>query len=330
MSILSKAMETIVRVMPERDCDELIKAHRYLGQPIDRLNGREKVTGTAHFSADYPVENLAHAALAYSSVSKGTIESIDTAAAEQAPGVLKVLTHLNAPEMKVPAEFAAGGNAAGTTRVKLLNTNQVSWNGQPIAVVVAETPEEAEYAASLIVARYAAEPGSNSFEEAIGQAHKPKNILGEDPEVSKGDADALLKAAAHRVDLTFTTPPYNHNAIEPHACISIWDGADKLTLYDTSQFTAGVAGSVAEVFGLKSDNVRVVSPYVGGGFGGKGGMWPYIQLCVLVARESGRPVRLAMTRKGVFRIVGGRTPSGSASRSGRTGRGSSRRSSMKA
>jgi xanthine dehydrogenase YagR molybdenum-binding subunit len=309
MSILSKAMETIVRVMPERDHDELIKSHRYLGQPIDRLNGREKVTGAAHFSADYPIENLAHAALTYSSVSKGIIESMDTTAAEQAPGVLKVLTHLNAPTMKVPAEFAAGGTSSGTTQVKILNTNEVAWNGQPVAVVVADTPEQAEYAASLIEVRYAAERGSNSFEEAIPHAKKPKNILGEDPEVSKGDADVALKAAAHRVDLTFTTPPYNHNAIEPHACISIWDGVDKLTLYDTSQFTAGAAAGVAEVFGLKSEAVRVISPYVGGGFGGKGGMWPYIQLCVLAARESGRPVRLAMTRKGVFRIVGGRTPS---------------------
>jgi xanthine dehydrogenase YagR molybdenum-binding subunit len=309
MSVLRKAMEMVAHVMPERDRDELIKAHRYLGQPLDRLNGREKVTGAAHFSADYPIENMAHAALAYSSVSKGTIEKIDTAAAEQEPGVLKVLTHLNAPKMKVPGEFSIESNSAGTTAVEILNTDKVSWNGQPIGVVVAETPEQAEYAASLIRVHYAAEPGANSFEEAIKHAKKPKNVMGEDSEILKGKADATLKDAAHSIDLTFTTPPYNHNAIEPHACISMWEGTDKVTLYDTSQFTAGVAGGVAEIFGLKSEDVRVISPYVGGGFGGKGGMWPYIQLCVLAARESGRPVRLEMTRKGVFRIVGGRTPS---------------------
>lgn len=310
MSVINKVLEGIAHVMPERDRDELLRAHKYIGQPLDRLNGREKVTGAAHFSADYPIEHLAYAALAYSNVSKGTITSIDTAAAERMPGVLKVLTHLNAPKMEVPREISPEpGAAAGMTQAKLLNTDQVSWDGQPIAVVIAETPEQAEDAASRIDARYDAEPGANSFEEAIRHAKKPKTILGEDPEVSKGDADAKLKAAARKVDLTFTTPAYNHNAIEPHACIAIWEGRDKVTLYDSSQYTAGVAVGLAEIFGLKADDVRVLSPYVGGGFGGKSGLWPYIQLCVLAARESGRPVRLAMTRKGVFRIVGGRTPS---------------------
>lgn len=309
MSVLRRVMETVAHVMPERDRDELMKAHRYLGQPISRLNGREKVTGAAHFSADYPIENLAHAAIAYSNISKGTIESIDATAAEHLPGVLKVLTHLNAPEMKVPTEFSPTSNSSGVTQVKILNTKEITWDGQPVALVIADTPEQAEYAASLIEVRYAAEPGSNSFEEAIPRAKKPKNILGEDAEVSKGNADKIFESAPHRIDLTFTTPPYNHNAIEPHACISIWDGPDKVTLYDTSQFTAGAAAGVAEIFDLKAEDVRVISPFVGGGFGGKGGMWPYIQLCVLASRESGRPVRLAMTREGVFRIVGGRTPS---------------------
>lgn len=310
MSVLQKVVETVARVMPNRDRDELMKAHRYLGQPLDRLNSREKVTGAARFSADYPVENLAFAALAYSSVSKGRITGIDTMVAEQAPGILKVLTHLNAPKMKVPKEFSvSGAAAAGVTHAKLLNTDQVSWDGQPIALVVAETPEQAEYAASSIEFSYAPEAGANSFEEAIQHATKPKNILGDDTEVLKGDADAGLVESSHRVDLTFDTPGYNHNAIEPHACIALWEGRDKVTLYDTSQFTVGVAAGVAEIFGLKADDVRVVSPYVGGGFGGKGGLWPYIQLCVLAARECECPVRLAMTRKGVFRIVGGRTPS---------------------
>jgi xanthine dehydrogenase YagR molybdenum-binding subunit len=111
------------------------------------------------------------------------------------------------------------------------------------------------------------------------------------------------------VDLSFTTPPYNHNAIELHAAIAVWEGDGRLTLYDTSQFTVVTAGSIAEVFGLKQENVRVISPYVGGGFGGKGGLWPYTQFCALAARVTGRPARLAMTREGVFRIVGGRTPS---------------------
>jgi xanthine dehydrogenase YagR molybdenum-binding subunit len=111
------------------------------------------------------------------------------------------------------------------------------------------------------------------------------------------------------VDIEFITPPYNHNAIEPHAAIAIWDCDDKLTVYDTSQFTAGTANSLVEIFGLKKDSVRLISTYVGGGFGGKGCLWSYNQLAVLAARMTGKPVRLALSRKGVYRLVGGRTPS---------------------
>ena len=129
------------------------------------------------------------------------------------------------------------------------------------------------------------------------------------PKYVKGDPDAALRSAPHHVDLTFTTPPYNHNAIEPHAAIAVWEGDDRLTVFDTSQFTAGGANSLADIFGLKKENVKLLAPFVGGGFGGKGTMWFYNQLCVMAAREIGRPVRIALTRKGVFRIVGGRTPS---------------------
>ncbi len=221
-----------------------------------------------------------------------------------------MITHLNSPKMKVPREFSVQGTpSAGTTQVGILNTDRISWNGQPIAVVVAETPEQAEHAASLIDVEYAPEAAVTSFEESIPHAKVPKDVLGDATEVTKGDADKAFASSAHRVDLTFSTPPHNHNAIEPHAVIAIWEGDKKLTLYDTSQFTVGTASSVAEIFGLKPEDVRVISPYVGGGFGGKGGLWSYNQLAALAAREIGRPVRIALSRKGVFRIVGGRTPS---------------------
>ena len=292
------------------DRDKLSEQHRYVGKPIDRLDGRAKVTGAAHFSAEYPVEGLTHAALTFSTISKGKIKEIDTTSAESSAGVLKVITHRNALKMKVARPFSIDGPpSSGVTEFPILNSDHIAWSGQPIAIVVANTEENAEHAASLIKVTYAAEPGMNSFEESIAHAKKPKQILGDAPEVTRGDPDPVLKAAAHRVDLTFTTPPYNHNAIEPHATIAIWEGDDKLTMYDTSQFTVGTAGSIAEIFGLPSENVRLIATYVGGGFGGKGGLWPYNQLCVLAARMTGRPVRLALTREGVFRSVGGRTPS---------------------
>ena len=116
---------------------------------------------------------------------------------------------------------------------------------------MADTPEQAEHAASLIRVTYAAERGTNSFEESIPHATQPKDLMGEATEVKKGNADQVFQDAAHRVDLTFTTPPHNHNAIEPHASIAFWEEDDKVTLYDTSQFTVGTAGSIAAVFGLK-------------------------------------------------------------------------------
>ena len=310
MSIMRRVVERIAQVLPDRQQDELQSGRRYLSQPVDRIDGIDKVTGEARFSAEYPIDGLLHGAIAFSTIPKGVITRIDTTAAEHAPGVIKVFTHLNTPAMKVPAPLSVGGEpSAGASDVKILNTDRISWNGQPVAVVVADTEERAEYAASLVAVTYALEEAVTSFEAAISHAHTPEDVLGESPEVVKGDPDAALRSAPHHVDLTFTTPPYNHNAIEPHAAIAVWEGNDRLTVFDTSQFTAGGANSLAYVFGLKKENVKLLAPFVGGGFGGKGTMWFYNQLCAMAAREIGRPVRIALSRKGVFRIVGGRTPS---------------------
>jgi xanthine dehydrogenase YagR molybdenum-binding subunit len=307
---MKKVIETVAHVMPDRDRDRMIEQHRLLGKPIDRLDGRDKVTGAAHFSAEYPIKNMAHAAIAYSTIAKGTITAVETRAAEQAPGVIAVLTHLNTPKMDVAKPFSIGGEPySGSTEVPILNTDQISWNGQPVGVVIADTEDRAEYAASLLQFSYESGSSTVSFEAAIPGAKRPKQVLGDDPLVSRGNADAAFQAAPHRVDLRFTTPPYNHNAIEPHACIAIWHDDEHVTLYDTSQFTSGTANTLAGVFNVKTENVRVVSPFVGGGFGGKGGIWPYNQLCMLAARVVRRPVRLVLSREGVFRSVGGRTPS---------------------
>ena len=310
MGIVRKTIEQIVHVMPVGDEDELRRGYRYLGQPVDRLDGVEKVTGAARFSAEYPIDGLVHASIVFSTIAKGVIERIDTSAAEQAPGVIAIVTHLNAPAMKVPAPLSTGGEpSAGSTSVNILNTDRISWNGQPVAVVVADTQPRAEHAASLVTVTYVAEQAVTSFEAAIPHAKTPKQVLGESPEVAHGDPDAVLRSAAHAIDLTFTTPPYNHNAIEPHAAIAVWNGDEHVTVYDTTQFTAGAAVSLAHIFGLKNENVTLLAPFVGGGFGGKGTLWFYNQLCVMAARVTGRPVRIALSREGVFRLVGGRTPS---------------------
>ncbi len=310
MSITSKVMQAVVHVIPDRDRDELSDAHRVLGKPIDRLDGRDKVTGAAPFAAEYPLPGLVHAALAYGTVAKGSIKSINISDAEKAMGVLAVITNDNAPRMKPPPLFdPAGGSDAGASNVNVLNTDEILYDGQPIALVVADTLERAESAAGLITAKFNVEAAELSFDAAKPGAETPKNIMGEDTEVKHGDPEAALSAAPFKVDHRYTTPRYNHNAIELHATTAAWDGDDKLTVYEASQFIRGVADTLAKIFSLKKENVHVISQFVGGGFGGKGSVWPHVQLCVLAAKVVGRPVRLVLSREGVFRTVGGRTPS---------------------
>ena len=310
MSIKSKVMQAVVHVIPDRDRDELSEAHRVIGKPIDRLDGRDKVTGAAPFAAEVPLQGLAYAALAYGTVAKGSIKSINIHDAENSVGVIAVITNNNAPRMNPPPLFdPAGGSDAGASSVNVLNTDEIFYDGQPVALVVADTLDRAESAAALITAAFNIEPAELSFDAAKRDAKTPKNIMGEDTEVKHGDPEAALASAACKVDQHYFTPRYNHNAIELHATTAVWDGEDKLTVYDASQFLRGAADTLAKIFSLKKENVRVISQYVGGGFGGKGSVWPHVQLSVLAAKVVGRPVRLVLSREGVFRTVGGRTPS---------------------
>ena len=239
---------------------------------------------------------------------RGVIESIETAPGKQAPGVIAVVTHLNAPQMKVPAPLSFLTTGDGGTTVKILNT--MRHLERPADRGGRRRDGRAGGIRRVAGARhYTKEQAVTAFEAAIAQAKTPKDVLGESPEIVHRRSGCGVAVAAHAVDLTFTTPPYNHNAIEPHAAIAVWTGDDRVTVYDTSQFTAGGASSLAHVFGLKSENVTLLAPFVGGGFGGKGTLWFYNQLCVMAARVTGRPVRIALTREGVFRLVGGRTPS---------------------
>lgn len=309
MSIVSKVTEAIVQFAPDRDRDELSEANRVLGKPLDRVDGIEKVTGQARFAAEYKLDNLVYAALVYSTIAKGSIRSIDTGEAESASGVVAVITHKNAPKMEPPPLFSPqGGTDAAGCSVNVLNTDDIYWNGQPIAVVVADTLERAEHACSLIRVKYKETKAELSFAEAKLDASVPKDIMGEQSEVRRGDAEAAFTSAEFKVSQLYSTPRHNHNAIEPHATTAVWNG-DKLTVYDSSQFVQGVRGSLAKMFSVDKENIRVLAPFVGGGFGGKGSMWSHVQLCVLAAKVVGRPVKLPLSRAGVFHIVGGRTPS---------------------
>ena len=308
--VVQAGMKKAVDLAPERWLpggvpDPLSRKHGLLGTPVSRIDGRLKVQGKARFAAEVPLEGLLYSALLYSTIARGRIATLDTAEAEAAPGVALVMTHRNAPRMAAPPLFMTSAKAAGPSDLPVMQDDEIHWNGQPVALVLAETQEQADHAKSLIRVTYEQAPAVTSFEQAKAKAYKPPNILGQPTTIEIGDAEAALRVAAFKVDRTYTTPRYNHNAIELHAVTLSWEG-DRLTVHDASQLVNSTAWTIAQVFGLKEEQVRVISPYVGGGVGGKC-MWDHHILAAAASRLAGRPVRAMLSREGVFRIVGGRT-----------------------
>jgi xanthine dehydrogenase YagR molybdenum-binding subunit len=282
-----------------------------IGKPFSRVDGRLKVTGKATFAAEYKIGNVAHGALVLSRIARGKTKSINVGAASNAPGVVAVLTHENTPKMKKAKVFGSGGDtsSAASSSIPYLNTDEVYFNGQPVAVIVAETLEQAEHAATLVVVEYEEQAAKLSLQLEKPHAVVPANILGEPAELKEGDAENTLAVARYKTDHVYTTPPFNHNAIEPHATLAHWaDNEKTLTVYDATQYVIGIQEMLAEQFFLAKENVRVIGSFVGGGFGGKGNAWAHVSLAVAAAKVAKRPVKLALSRKGVHLAVGGRTP----------------------
>ncbi len=278
--------------------------HGHVGQPVSRLDGVLKVRGEARFAAEFPLDGLLHAAVVHSTIARGRIATLDTSAAEAATGVILVMTYRNAPRMKAPETFGEGDGVAGSD-LPVMQDETIHWNGEAVAVVLAETWEQAEHAAGLVRVAYEAQSAVTDFAVASGKPRSPGAVIGEPAVVAKGDAEKALRAAAHRVDATYTTPFLNHNALELHAATALWEG-ETLVVHDATQMITGTARTLAKVFGLAADRVRVLSPFVGGGFGGKT-LWSHQILAAAAARLAKRPVRLVLSREGVYRLVGGRT-----------------------
>jgi xanthine dehydrogenase YagR molybdenum-binding subunit len=292
--------------LPGGEPDPLIRhKHGLIGKPLSRIDGPLKVKGGARFAAEFPLENMVYAALAYSTIAKGRIATIDTSAAEQAPGVVLVMTHRNAPRLKPAPVFMSAPKAASGDDLPVMQDDSIHWNGQPIAVVLAETQEQADHAMSLIRATYETGAAVTSFAAAKAKGVQPGLFMGHPLADEIGDAEAALAAAPHKVDAIYTTPRHNHNAIELHAVTLMWEGED-LIVHDASQLVAHEAWTLAQVFGLDEKQVRVTSPYVGGGFGGKS-LWDHQIIAAAAARIVQRPVRMTLSREGVYRVVGGRT-----------------------
>ncbi|WP_426263420.1 aldehyde oxidoreductase molybdenum-binding subunit PaoC [Sphingomonas sp. PWP1-2] len=263
---------------------------KHVGKPIDRIDGKFKTTGTAPYAYERHdvVANPAYGYVVGAAVAKGRISRIDMTAAKAAPGVLTIVT----------AESAGPLGKGNFNTAKLLGGPEIDHYHQAVALVVAETFEQARAAAALIVIDYARTAGRFDLKKELKDAplHSEK---GKPPVTKIGDFDAAFGTAPVKLDATYTTPDHSHAMMEPHATTAKWDG-DKVTLYTSNQMIAWSKGDVAKTLGIPKDNVRLVSPYVGGGFGGKLFIRADVILAALGAKAAGRPVKVTLTRPMMF------------------------------
>jgi xanthine dehydrogenase YagR molybdenum-binding subunit len=275
-----------------------------IGAPINRTDAWAKVSGGAHYTAEHQLEGLTHAVLVTSTIPSGRVVRIDDSAAREVPGLLLVMTPQNA--MRLPQETRDGKLQPPIgRRLTLLQEDDVYYNNQPIAVVVADTFEHAREAAARLRIEYERKDAVLDFEQAKKTLHKPEKVLAEETDTKRGDlADGLL-AASVRLDETYTTPIENHNPLETHATIAEWDG-DKLTVHESTQYMKGVQRIMAAIFGIPPENVTAICPYTGGGFGSKGSIWSHGPLTAMAAKMLGRPVKLSLDRTQMFGPVGQR------------------------
>ena len=264
-----------------------------LGEPLSRVDGRLKVTGAAKYSAEFEIPQLAYAVMVQSTIPSGRIARMDTSAAEKSAGVVAVLKPGNA--LKLPG---------AERRVSVLQDDQVHYQNQPIAVVVADTPEQAHHAASTIRVEYAKSDAKLNFEAGFPTSY-PGSHTGIPGDLSFGDVDAGLRQAEITIDEVYTTPIQHHNPLEPHATIAKWDG-DHLSIHDATQHISGVQETLAKMFAIPKENVHVTCLFVGGGFGCKGQVWSHVILAALAAKQTGRPVKLVLERPQMFGPVGAR------------------------
>lgn len=279
----------------------LLDAHA-MGLPLARRDGPLKVTGSAHYAFEQHVEQPAYLHAIQSTIAKGRVTAMDVARARAVDGVLDVLTVYDAPKL----------GDADDGELNILQDELVHFRGQIIGGVVAETAEIAREAAALVQVMYDQQPHDVEISVDHPGLYAPEQVnSGYDTDSDEGDVDAALASAAVTVDETYGTPLEHNNPMEPHASIAIWserDGRPSVTMYDSTQGVHAARKALAPTLGLEPDQLRVVAPHVGGGFGSKGGPHAHNVLVLLAAQRSGgRPVKLALTRQQMFALVGYRT-----------------------
>ena len=274
----------------------------HVGEPISRVDGRAKVTGLARYAAEPIVANLVYGSVVSSTIAKGKIRTIDTTEARAVPGVLEVLTHENSPLPASKRTFVDEAGSPGETFIPFRH-NAIKFNQQPVALVLADTFEAARYAATLVRIEYDREAHLTDLHAAMGDAYDPpwRELLPPIPK-PRGNADKALAAAASRVDFEYRTPAEHHNPMEPFASTVVWEDDGTLTVYDKTQGVKNVQGFLCSIFDYDDDDVRVLSPYVGGAFGS--GLRPQynVFLAVLAARALKRAVKVTLTRQQMFSL----------------------------
>ncbi|MDB6169849.1 MAG: aromatic aldehyde oxidoreductase molybdenum-binding subunit [Verrucomicrobia bacterium] len=281
-------------------------APKLVGASISRVDARRKVTGQADYTADYHFARQAWAVAVKSTIAKGRIIALDTAAAEKSPGVVAVYTWKNRPKIYPPLKETSGFMVA--EKLAPLGDETIHYYGQDIAFVVAETYEQAREAAGLVRPTYAAEPAVARFSEPKREA--PGKIYGEKPHLEKkapGTASVTdaWEASPARIDATYITPMIHHQPMEPHAAIAKWH-TGRLTFYAPVQWMYGARNFLAAGLAVPAEDVRVISHFVGGAFGCKGSSWMFMLVIAAAARDLDRPVKFVMERENMFTSVGHR------------------------
>jgi xanthine dehydrogenase YagR molybdenum-binding subunit len=275
-----------------------VVAERAIGTELPRVEGPDKLAGRARYAYEYPLARAAYAWLVQAPAPRGRVVHVDASDALTHDGMLAVLWHANAPRL---AEI-------DDAELAILQSDRVAYAGQIVGIVVAETFEAARDAAAVVHVQMDVEEHHSVLRADDPNLYRPEKVNPNFPtDTDAGDVDAALGSAAVVVDETYRTPAYHNNPMEPHSTTAQWDG-DRLTVYDSNQGVAPVREALARLFERPTDDVRVVSPHVGGGFGSKGTPRPIVVAAAMAARVVDRPVKLAASRRQMFAFTGYRTP----------------------
>jgi xanthine dehydrogenase YagR molybdenum-binding subunit len=287
---------------------------RAIGSALARLDGPAKVTGTAPYAFEQQVDEPLYLYPLQATIARGRITTIDASTIEAMDGVVAVVSHLNAARLAAAKDSVAviynnpEARSVEDRELAILQSDQIAFRGQLIGGVIAESLEVARSAASLVRVGYDEQPHDAEFRPDRDDFYAPERVNAAPTDTEQGDVEAGLASAAMTVDETYSTPMEHNNPMEPHSTIALWND-DGLTLYDSTQGAHVVRAILAPMFGLDPEQVRVISPYVGGGFGAKGMPHAHNVLAALAAQlVPGRPVKLALTRQQLFPLAGHRPP----------------------